>query len=81
MAPLVLNLRSVWLASRHCRFIFREITQDTHSLGGWVGPGVYLEAVEKAMYVAHAENRSAVPRSSSQYTCPYSGYPIAIVLN
>jgi hypothetical protein len=81
VAPLVLNLRSVWLASCHCRFIFREITHGTHSLVGWVDPEVNLVAVEKAMYVARAENRSAIPRSSSQYSCPYSGHSIWIILN
>jgi hypothetical protein len=81
MAPLVLNLRSVWSASRPCRFIFREMAHVTHSLGGWVWPGVNLDSVEKAMYVAHAENRTAIPRSSSQYSCPYSGHSVSIILH
>jgi hypothetical protein len=54
MAPLVFNLRSGWSVSRPCRFIFREIAHGTHFLGGWVGTGVNLDAVEKAMYVALA---------------------------
>ena len=74
VAPLVLNLRSVWLASRHCRLIFREIAHGIHSLGIWVGPGVNLDAAEKAMSVT-------IPRSSSQYSYPYSGNCIAIILN
>ena len=56
MAPLVINLRGGWSASRPSPFIFREIAHGTHSLGGWVGLGVNLDAVEKGMYVGLAEN-------------------------
>jgi hypothetical protein len=61
IAALVLNLRDGWSASRPGHLILRELAQGIHSLRGWVGPGVDLGAVEKEIYVVHAENRSAIP--------------------
>jgi hypothetical protein len=36
-----------WSASRHSRFIPKEIAPDTHWIGGWVGPRAALDAVVK----------------------------------
>jgi hypothetical protein len=36
-----------WSASRLCRFTPRERALSTHWIGGWVGSGAGLDAVEK----------------------------------
>jgi hypothetical protein len=54
-----------WLSSGHSRFTPRNRAQDTHRIGGWVGPRAGLEAVEKEKVSAPAGNRNPEPRSSS----------------
>jgi hypothetical protein len=39
-------------------------TFGTHCNGGWIGPKVYLDAVEKRNSLASAKNRTLLPRSS-----------------
>jgi hypothetical protein len=36
-----------WSAWRHCHFNFGERAPDSRWIGGWVGPRIGLDAVEK----------------------------------
>jgi hypothetical protein len=50
------------------RFIPREIVPGTHWIGGWLGPGAGLEAVEKRNILPSREsNRDRLARSPSLY--------------
>jgi hypothetical protein len=44
-------LRGEWSASRPCRFTRWERAPGTHWMGGWVGPRVGLDDVEKREFL------------------------------
>jgi hypothetical protein len=51
-----------WSVSRTCRFTPRESDLGTHCIGGWVSPGVGLEAVEeRKSYIAGNRTRAVQP--------------------
>jgi hypothetical protein len=59
-----------WSVSRPCRFIPRERSPRTYWIGGWVGPKVGLDAVEKKKNLTLAGIESG-PSSPSLYRPSY----------
>jgi hypothetical protein len=53
-----------WSASRPCRFNPGERASGTHWIGGWVGPRVRLDAVEKRKILHCRESNPGRPARS-----------------
>jgi hypothetical protein len=53
-----------WSATRPCRFTPGERAPGTHRIGGWVGPRVGLDAVEKRKVLHCRESNPGRPASS-----------------
>jgi hypothetical protein len=54
MDPHFLDLGTSWrkvVSFKPCRFTPGEIAPDTHWIGGWVGPRVGLDDVEKRKFL------------------------------